>query len=199
MDKLTDILKVIVSTDEINPALLEQEDIKDVRFRGASRSKDVEMPKTTLGRLMRRVQVRGIGDEAGEDETISAWMTTEVRLVTLWPLDGTAVPEQGISAPIGGNLSVQGHPDLQAKALLRLKPFDAASRDPNLPLIPPVLRGAPDSIQPFEFTPSRSAEPGHSTVELVLDDAAEYLKITPESRSCYMSANRSAKVNRSCW
>lgn len=180
VDKLTDILKIIVSTDEINPALLEQDDLKDVRFRGAPRSADATAPKSTLGRLMRRVNMRGVAAEAGANEIISDWTTTAVRLVTLWPLDSVAIPVAGQSAQVGGVLSVQGHAGLQGKAQLRLKPFDAASRDASLPFTPSLLRDLPAGIQPFEFSPSRSAEPGHSAVELVLDNAADYEQVTPE-------------------
>jgi pimeloyl-ACP methyl ester carboxylesterase len=196
VDKLTDILKIIVSTDEINPALLEQDDIKDVRFRGTPKSADASVRKSALGRLMRRVHMRGVGAEAGTEETISDWMTTAVRLTTFWPLESVAIPAAGQSATVGGVLSVQGHSGLQAKAQLRLQPFDAASRDAKLPFTPPVLRSAPAGIQPFEFSPSRSAEPGHSGVELVLDNAADYECITPES-PLVLQANQTLGPNES--
>lgn len=178
VDKLVDVLKIFISTDEINPVLLAQNDIDDVIMRGGTRSVDV--PKSTLGRLMNRVQTRHAGG-AEEEDSISDWKTYDIRLTTYWPLEMVAVPEKGQTAPVTGDLRVQGHAGLQGKSRLRLKPFDSISRDPDIAPVPPVLRSAPQSIRPFEFTSSRNAEPGDTAIELELDNAADYTEVTPES------------------
>ncbi len=178
VDRLADLKKIIISTEEMPPALLQQDDIDTVILRDATRS--VDAPKSTLGRLMNRVQSRHAGSEEEED-SISDWKTYNVHLTTHWPLDMVTVPEEGSPARVTDDLSVQGHPTLKGKAQLRLKPFGAGSRDPEIPAVPPVLRGTPENILPLEFTASRNAEPGDSAIELQLDNAEDYTQVTPES------------------
>ncbi|MBN1560827.1 caspase family protein [candidate division KSB1 bacterium] len=181
IDKLTDILKIIVSSDQINPALFEQDDLEMVRSRGVSRAAGEPAPPSTLGRLMRRISMRGVGDQAGVDDLLSDWMTIASRIIIHWPLDVVAVPEEGGVAPVGGEVQIAGHPALKAKVKVRLRQTDASARGAIKRNIPPVLRSAPMLIEPFEFSPSRAAEHGQNGIELLLDDAADIEKVTPES------------------
>lgn len=106
----------------------------------------------------------------------------DARFNTLfWPLDKIRIPDAGRAVPISGTLRVQGHARLKAKAQLRLKPFDSISQDRALLLLPSVLRSAPEWIQPLEFTYSRNMEPGHTAIELILDNAADYSEVTRET------------------
>lgn len=179
-DKLYETLKIIVSTEEIEPDLLGQDDLQDLKLVNKS-TRSLRLPKSTLGRLMNRVQTRHAGGQ-NRKEAISDWTTREIRVTTLWPLDSVAVPPEGKSAEAGGVLRVQGHAGLEGKAHVRLQSASPAMRSAsNLPDAPAVLRSVPEGILPFEFSTSRSVEPGANTIELLFDNAADHAKITPEA------------------
>lgn len=178
-DKLYETLKIIVSTEEIEPDLLGQEDLQDLKPINKS-TRSIYLPKSTLGRLMNRVQTRHAGGQ-NRDEAISDWTTREIRVTTLWPLESVAVPPAGKAAEIGSTIRVQGHAGLEGKAHVRLQSASPATRSAsNLPDAPAVLRSVPEGIVPFEFATSRSVEPGANTIELLFDNAADHAKITRE-------------------
>ncbi len=172
-----DIVKLIVSTAESNATLLERDDL-DVATRGTTGVVEKAIPKSPLNRLMSRVQTRGIGDRAEDDEAITDWMTSQITLTTVWPAERLAVPSVGAVAVLSENVSIEGHPSLQAYA--RLTSLAEGSRDAGNLALPAFLRNNPQMARPFEFSASRSGEPGLSALELqVLGDS--YKTVTAES------------------
>ena len=169
--EFTDLLKLIVSTSEFDPALLAQPALDlpvDRSTRAAAR------PRNTLERLSQRIHVRGLGTRPEEDEPIADWVTSQLDIITVRPLDAVTVPRDG-EAVLGPGVSLLAHPTLAATA--RLSTLAATSRDLDFPALPPLLRDDPAS-QPFQFTAARGSAPGLSVLEL--REVAVWQAVTPE-------------------
>lgn len=171
-----DTLKLIVSTDESDATLLQQDDLPVSVSRGA-RPRMVGRIMNTLNRLMARVPTRDLGTQPAGNEEIADWMAAEVSFTTVRPLEAAEVPAQGERALLGHGVSVQGHPALSARA--RLSDLPQASRDAGNVTLPAIMRDHPEAFKPFEFTTSRSGEPGLSVLELV--DVQDHTVVTPDA------------------
>ena len=170
--EFTDLLKLIVSTSEFDAALLAQPAL-DTPVDRATRV--VRPPRNTLERLSERVHVRGLGTRPEEDEPIADWVTSQLNIVTVRPLDAVAVPRDGEVA-LGPGVSLLGHPALAATA--RLSTLAATSRDLDVPALPPLLRDDPATSQPFQFSAARGSDPGLSVLEL--REVADWQAVTPD-------------------
>jgi pimeloyl-ACP methyl ester carboxylesterase len=175
MSKLTDLLKVIVSTDEIDAYLLAQDDLPvTVNLnRGVERQVRGNRQPTTLNRLMRRVHDRHVGEEEGE--AFVDWVAAEVSVTTERPQELVSIPERG-RASLGSGVSISGHTRLRAQA--RLASLSEQSRSAGNLALPALLRDCSEAIQPYEFSTSRSGEPGLSALELT--DVENYTVVTRE-------------------
>ena len=174
---IRDILKLIVSTAESNATLLEREEL-GVATRG-TRGLGPTPPKSTLNRLMDRIQTRAVGDEAGEEEAIADWITSQATLVTVRPRDSVPVPETGEpAAPLSDTVTLEGHAALRANA--RLTSLAEGSRDVGNLALPSVLRQHPELSRPFEFSDYRGGEPGLSVLEMEVEGDT-YKAVTPEA------------------
>ena len=173
-----DILKLVASTAEFDPTLLSQSKLSAA---GVSRARAVtSQPRSTLGRLMKRVTTRDIGGAAAV-ETVDDWMTHQVVLTTVRPQAkarisaGRTVALTGAaSAQSDIQISIRPHSHLQAAA--RLTTLTEATRDADVPNLPPFLR---EQTQPLIFTRRRGTAPGLSTLELSEVEQAE--SVTPEN------------------
>ncbi|QUY45851.1 caspase family protein [Acaryochloris marina] len=170
-----DLLKLMVSTAEFDATLLEQENL------GLPASREVRMPhrgQGTLNRLMRRVQTRDLGAVPDEEELYDDWVSSQVSITTVRPLDATPVPNEGSSASLGVGVSIQPHPGL--KAQVRLTTVTQSTRDLGSLVLPPILREDDTVAQPFQFTTSRGTDPGLSALELNHVDADTIATVTPQ-------------------
>ncbi len=113
--EFTDLLKLIVSTSEFDAALLAQPALGTPVDRAARAARP---PRNTLERLSERVHVRGLGTRPEEDEPIADWVTSQLDIVTVRPLDAVAVPRDG-EVPLGPGISLLGYPALAATARLQ--------------------------------------------------------------------------------
>ncbi len=165
-----DLLKLIVSTDQFDATLLEQEAL-DVSVDRSERATRGFERMSTLNRLMRRVQMRDAGSEPEGNEAYADWNASEIGITTVRPLESVQVPEAGKTAPLGAGVTVVGHASLKARA--RLTTASQASRDLGTIVLPRLLRDDPSVSQPFEFSASRGGEAGLSVLELLdIDDPA---------------------------
>ena len=84
VSELRDILKLIVSTDEVDATLLQQGELP-VTFAPTFR----KMPKrlSTLNRLMARVHTRDFGAAVGNEEAFADWTTVEVASTVVRPAE----------------------------------------------------------------------------------------------------------------
>jgi hypothetical protein len=176
--EVRDVLKLIASTEECDATLLEQSDLDYPAAKNAeraTRSVGIGM-KSTLGRLMRRVQTRAFGDEFEEDEKLALWTTQEFTFTTLRPRESTPIG-QDADAQLYPGVTLLSHPALKASARLTTAP--TASRDVAGGLVlPPLLRDDPAVSQPFVLSSSRGGAPGLSVLEL--HDIENHVAVTPE-------------------
>jgi len=163
LTEIKDILKLIVSTDECDATLLDQDDL-GVRFDSARRAFRA-LPSNTLDRLMYRVNFRHFGGE--QPSSLTEWTASELSVTIVCPRAGIAVPAEGTSASLAPNVVLSGHSGL--KAVVRLSSAVTASRDadlPPLPPLPPWLVDDPSVVRPFQFSTGRGGEAGLSALEL---------------------------------
>jgi pimeloyl-ACP methyl ester carboxylesterase len=168
MTEYKDLIKVVVSTDECNATLFEQDNI-EVRY--DTRGKR-GFPANTLERMMQRVYTRDIG-ASGSKDRLSDWSTAEIGITTVRPLGETQFAGKNVSpAP---QITIIGHPQL--KATLRLTTAPLASRDMvGAPGLPSWLRDDPTAVRPFQLSSSRSVDAGLNVLEL--SDISEYTTVT---------------------
>lgn len=172
--RMQDLIKLIVSTEEVEGVLFEQGGLTVAVERAAKKSVDTPYQQNTLNRLMRRVTTRALGVDPEED-ALADWRTSEVMLTVVRPLEAAQIPtEQGSFAALGAGVKLIAHPSLKAKA--RLTTISEASRDADSLALPPLLRNNP-AATPLEFSSSRSGEPGLSVLALV--DVENYEVVTP--------------------
>ncbi|NMG09760.1 caspase family protein [Brasilonema sp. UFV-L1] len=172
-----DLLKLIVSTAEFDATLLEQGKLD------LSPSRDARVAhrgQGTLNRLMQRVQSRDFGADPEEEELYDDWVSSQVSITTVRPLNATPVPNdikrEGIS--LGSGVTLQPHPGLKAQA--RLTTVTQSTRDLGSRILPLILREDSTVTQPFQFTTSRGSDPGLSALELSHVDAETIATVTPQ-------------------
>jgi pimeloyl-ACP methyl ester carboxylesterase len=172
--EIRDVLKLIVSTEEIDATLLEQGELDyPLEERGVRAAVGT---RSTLGRLMKRVQTRDFSTNPDDDEIISDWGTHEFTFTTVRPLESTDIP-RAASAELYPGVKLLGHPTLAGKARLTATPV--ASRDvAGGFVLPPLLRDDPEVSQPFALSSSRGGAPGLSVLELF--DVQNHETVTPE-------------------
>lgn len=174
--EFTDVLKLIVSTDASNAALLAQDALEVTRTRSLSRGL-VQDPSqaSTLHRLMRRVQTRDSGS-IPPGMKISDWRTSQLSL-TIECLGGKQMLSAWAPAALGGGVSIQPHPGLSGQA--QLVPFQQGKRGLGNQALPALFRGHPGDFQPFDFISSRGGDAGSSVI--VLSDLNDPTAVTPQS------------------
>ncbi len=167
-----DIIKLIVSNDEFDARLLNQDKLDAPR----ARTKDTESPnQSSLERLMDRTQNREIRAKSSA-VSFDDWYAEEITITTVRPLDSTQVsPEQ--EQHLGVGVKLQPHPSLVANVRLTTTP--QVSRDLGNKIVPPILREDPQVTRPFQFTTSRGTDPGLSVLEL--SNVADYEVVTPDA------------------
>ncbi|MEL7418620.1 MAG: caspase family protein [Cyanobacteria bacterium J06555_3] len=153
-----DILKLIVSTAEFDATLLELNEL-DLPTRAIASPK---RGNGTLNRLMSRVQTRAFSSQAETEAVYDDWLTSQVHITTVRPLETIAVSQGNESRSLGVGVTIQPHP-IRAKArLTTIK----ATRDLDALTLPPILAEDPNLAQPFQFTTSRGSDPGLNVLEL---------------------------------
>ncbi|NJN88566.1 MAG: caspase [Leptolyngbyaceae cyanobacterium SL_7_1] len=171
--EVKDILKLLVSTVEFDARLMEQGKLDTARSRDVTRGSG---KGSTLNRFMNRVQARDL-EVAGAEDQCDDWMTTSITFTCVRPLDTTAIAPSRDAVDLGSGVTVQPHPGLKAEA--RLSTITQATRDLGSLITPPILRGDPALVQPFQFTTSRGTDPGLSSLELTDVDSEAAKTVTP--------------------
>lgn len=170
MTEYKDLIKLVLSTDECNATLFEQDNI-EVRYESRGTRGGVA---NTLERMMQRVLTRDIGPSDSKDR-LPDWSTAEIAITTVRPLDATQFADKNVS--LVPQVTVIGHPQL--KATLRLTTAPLASRDMvGARGFPSWLRDDPTIVRPFQLSSSRSVDAGLNVLEL--SDVSEYTTVTPE-------------------
>jgi hypothetical protein len=171
-----DLLKLIVSTAEFDATLLEQENLDLPTSRDA---RVARRGQGTLNRLMRRVQSREFSPRPEEEELYDDWVSNQLTITTVRPLNSTVVPnEKGKEIFLGSGVTLSSHPGLKAQA--RLTTVTQSTRDLGNLILPPIFREDTTVTQPFQFTTSRGSDPGLSALELNQVDAETIATVTPK-------------------
>ncbi len=166
-----DLLKLIVSTQEFDARLLEQNEL-DLPKPPSTR----DLPSdSSLNRLMRQVQTRDLAK--GRPSVIDDWQASELSFTTVRPLEATRVPGAGASVTLAGGIRLEGHPTLQANASLSSVPL--STRDLGDITLPRLLRDDPTVCQALAFSSTRGADPGLSVLELT--DVADSSAVTAQT------------------
>ena len=155
--EIRDILKLIVSSAEFDATLLEQEEL-DLPSRG---TRAASRGRGTLSRLMNRVQSRDLRAKPESEELYDDWVTSQIAITTVRPLEATPIPRGG-EISLGSGVRLQSHDSL--KANVRLTTVTQSTRDLGNHILPPILRADNEGIQPFVFTASRGTDPGLSAL-----------------------------------
>lgn len=175
--ELKDILKLIVSTEPLDPTALAEADLEEpTRSLASVQTRGAKPMESTLDRLVRRVALRHIG-AASQRERVADWTTRELTMTVLRPRDAALVPPVGDSVELAAGVTLDGHPGLTgAAARLTTAPLAVRSLD-GVPL-PPLLLDDPAMCQPLELVQTRSGGPGLSALELS-SDALDTAAVTP--------------------
>ena len=170
-----DILKLIVCTTEFDATLLEQDGLEMPRTRSM---RDASSIKSTLNRLMNRIQTRDLSACPETEDLWDDWITNQITITTVHPLSHTPVPNLGSGVSLGAGVELQIHPSLHAKASLTT--VTQASRDLGNLIVPAILRENSDVTQPFQFSASRGTDPGLRALELNEIDTNTIETVTPD-------------------
>ena len=168
-------LKLIVSTDEGDATLLQQDDLPITVTKDVSATRSISM-LNTLNRLMHRVHTRHFDSKPAKEEQFADWYTTEVSFTTVRPLEATPVGPVGTQAKVAPTVTIQGHPKLAARA--RLTTLPDATRDLGSMPLPALIRDNGAFFAPLALSPSRGGEAGLSVLELV--DVVDHTVVTPD-------------------
>ena len=177
--EVTDVLKVIVSTEEFDPRPMEQDDLTSASTRGRDgrpvKAPARDLPKSTLDRLLRRVGTRRAKPQSTGEATAD-WFTKDLTVVAVRPRPGIA-----ISRDLPGHLStdvvVQPHRTLQGT--VELMTADDATRDLASAPVPECFQG-PGTL-PFALTSTRDGVQGADALLLHLDPTSPADAVTSEA------------------
>jgi hypothetical protein len=158
-----DLLKLIVSTEQFDPTLLEQGKLDSyVVTRGTKTIHPA--PRNALERLAARVNDRGLSTRPGGGEIVPDWATSTLAISVVRPLEAAQVPPAGQKQALGAGVTLIGHPELKASA--RLISLTEAGRGLGDLGTPAILRDDPSASQPFLFQPARGTDPGLGAIQL---------------------------------
>ncbi len=174
MTEYTDLVKVVACTEKCDARRFEQGRL-GVRYRPpTTRSAGMN----SLEALMQSTMTRVIGGGAsGGSGRIADWVTAELGITTVRPLEGAQLPDRDGHARVTDRVMVNGHGGLQAT--LRLATVPQASRDlSGAPALPAWLRDDPERSQAFDLSPTRGVEGGLSVLEL--SEVSGHESVTPD-------------------
>jgi hypothetical protein len=146
-ERTTDVLKLLVSTEEFDAQQLQQDDL--------------EPPTRSRGPLA--AGERGISTRPELPTDATDWTTRELLVTTVRPGDFQRITAAGDARLLPG-VTVHPHPSLTASARLVTRP--TAARDATVSLVPPLLLDATELSEPYAFGGTRSVGDELSILEL---------------------------------
>jgi pimeloyl-ACP methyl ester carboxylesterase len=159
--EVNDLLKLIVSTEQFDPTLLEQSDLdRHTITRTASRH-----PGNPFDRLSARVRDRALSTKPAVGELLPEWTASSLVVSVVRPLEATPIPRPGSKQALGAGVTLLGHSSLEAAARL-ISPTEAGRGLGDLG-VPAIFRDEPQSSQPFLFEKPRGSDSGLGAVQLV--------------------------------
>ncbi|MCD5341536.1 caspase family protein [Arthrobacter sp. AK04] len=161
--EVTDVLKLIVSTEDFDPRSMEQRDL-DVSAGTRAASGVRGAPRSSLDRLLRRVGTRRAQPQTA-GEAVADWYTRDLMVVSVRPRAGAAcAPDK--SAEVAPGVTLAPHPTL--RATVQLSAALDATRDLAAAPVPDALQG--EGTLPFGLIATRGGEPEADAVIVTLDE-----------------------------
>jgi pimeloyl-ACP methyl ester carboxylesterase len=157
-ERTTDVLKLIVTTEEFDAQQLDQDDLRPpTRLRGAEATG------------------KGISTRPELPAEQADWSTAEISVTTVRPAEFRNLGAEEI-VPLGPGIVMLGHPALRARVRLVSRPL--ADREATVSLLPPLLVDQPGITEPYAFSATRV--PGSELSVLELADVAGTDTISPD-------------------
>ena len=176
--EVTDVLKLIVSTEPFDPRPLEQDDLKvsapprhEVSTRDGAQDR---APQSSLDRLLNRVATRRARPQSSGEATAD-WYTRDLTVVSVRPRPGVEVTNDAV-AELGAGVRVKPHETL--KATVELATATDATRDLSSAPVPECLQGT--GTMPFALTTTRDGAQAADAVVVHLDPQSPPDAVTPE-------------------
>lgn len=181
VSEIKDLLKLIVSTEECDATLLDQDELDVTAGAKATRGiSGISLPRNTLERLMQRT-TRALNPKPQRDR-LADWTTREISIATVRPLDSVPVPATG-QVTLLPQVTLAAHPSFKAQA--RLNTLSLAHEELRRSVasgqqlkLPRLLRDDAGLVRPLQFSASRSGEPGLSVLEFTDVDPATVSSVT---------------------
>ncbi len=172
---LQDRMKLIVSTQDFDASLLEQDKLEVMASeRDLPPSPSDPRLQSSLNRLLVRQQHKDI--EPDTEALANDWLTKEVIFTIIRPQGALDVSSQR-SISLGYGVEVLPHPTLQAKASFTTVEETARNIDV---VLPPILREKPGVVEPVRFSSNSRGVNGELSA-LELFDVVDYKAVTPEA------------------
>ena len=172
--EVTDLLKLIVSTDQFDPRSLAQPDLEvsaPLRTAGSVRGAG---PVSSLDRLLDHVGTRRV-TPVGAGDSRADWFTVDVQVVAVRPRPGVAIPSDH-EALVAPGVRVAAHPSLRGTVQLSGAPD--ATRDLSTAPVPGPLQEA--GTTPFGLISTRGDESQADALVITLDEGADPAAVTAE-------------------
>jgi pimeloyl-ACP methyl ester carboxylesterase len=175
LTEMQDRLKLIVSTEDFDASLLEQEAIAAIAStRDIPPSESDPRFHSSFDRLLGRHQHRELGTSSRG--RANDWLTKELVLTIIRPQAALLVSSHR-NVSLAHGVEVLAHPTLQAKVSLTTAAETARSIGVTLPS---VLRELPGAMEPMRFSRHGRGINGELSA-LELFDVEDYKAVTPEA------------------
>ncbi|GAA3688440.1 hypothetical protein GCM10023081_27230 [Arthrobacter ginkgonis] len=159
--EVTDVLKLIVSTEAFDPRSLQQGDLEvSAGPRAAVRGRG---PRSSLDRMLTRVGTRLIRP-LEEGEATADWYTRDIQVVAVRPRAGVSCASDK-DVQVAPGVTLAPHPSLRATVQLTAAPD--ATRDLAAAPVPEALQG--EGVMPFGLVATRGGEPEADAILVTLD------------------------------
>lgn len=171
LTEATDVLKLIVSTEQFDPRNLQQEDL-DISARPRALVGVRGTPGSSLDRLLLRVGTRRARPQSA-GEVAADWYARDIQVVSVRPRARAAcAPDKSVEVAPG--ILLAPHPTL--RATVQLTDSMEATRDVAAAPVPGGLQV--EGTMPFGLIATRGGEPEADAVLITLDEHTDIGAVT---------------------
>ncbi|HET8989353.1 MAG TPA: caspase family protein [Humibacillus sp.] len=170
--EVTDLLKLIVSTEEFDPRSLAQPDLEVSAPLRVDRGLRQVGPMSSLDRLLHHVGTRRAKPVGAADDRAD-WLTRDIQVVAVRPRPGVAISSDS-TVKVAPGVRIDPHPSLRATVQLSGAPN--ATRDLSVAPLPSPLHEA--GTTPFGLISSRGDESESDALVITLDGAGDPSAVT---------------------
>jgi pimeloyl-ACP methyl ester carboxylesterase len=173
--EVTDLLKLIVSTEEFDPRSLAQDDL-DVTTALRVVASVRAVPKSSLDRLLHRVGTRRARPETADDEPAADWFTRDLQVTAVRPGAAAEIAADK-TIELARGVRIAAHPRLRATCLLTSSAD--ATRDLVVAPVPELLHDI--DAMPFGLVATRGGEAEADSLVVELHEGTDLAVVTEEA------------------